>query len=67
VNDSFFQAWNKGTYPEHLTIIPLMIQNEVIGLLLGTTSRVRGSMVPLGFYQSLATELANRMRTKNAA
>ncbi|MEQ1877200.1 MAG: hypothetical protein ABL958_11170, partial [Bdellovibrionia bacterium] len=67
VNDAFFQAWNGAKYPEHLMIVPLVFQGEVVGMLLGATSRVRGAMAPLGFYQSLATELAGRLRTKAAA
>lgn len=67
VNDAFFQAWNKAKYPEHLTVVPIIVQNEVTGMILGTTSRVRGTMVPLGFYQSLANELGSKLKTKVAA
>ncbi|HEX4925053.1 MAG TPA: hypothetical protein VFV50_13250, partial [Bdellovibrionales bacterium] len=67
INDAFFQAWNQGRYPEHLTITPMLVQNEVVGMLLGTTNRVRGAMVPLGLYQSVAIELAQTLNLKAAA
>jgi hypothetical protein len=61
VNDAFFTSWNKGRYPEHVTIIPLLLNNEVIGMLLATSSRVRGSMVALNTYQALGVDLARQM------
>jgi hypothetical protein len=66
-NDAFFMAWNQSRYPDHITIVPMVVQNEVVGMVLGATSRVKGAMANLATYQNLAADLATRLGPKAAA
>jgi hypothetical protein len=61
VNDSFFAAWNQRRYPDHVTMVPMIQNNEIVGMVLGLTSRAKGAMVNLNQYQSLGIELAIRL------
>lgn len=58
INDAFFQTWNQGQYPEHLTITPLMVNKQLMGMLLGVCTKTRAKNLTLknleNFSQSIA-------------
>ena len=64
VNDTFFQVWNKGKYPEHLSLLPLMTKEKVIkGMLLGITSKSKGKMILLDKLDILAIDAFEKVNT----
>ena len=47
INDAFFKTWNEGRYPEHVTILPLIKNKSIKGMLLGATSTKKGELLSL--------------------
>ena len=61
VNDAFFTTWNQGTYPEYLTILPMVVENNLFGMLLGTTTKLRGERIKLYRLLDQAKEIGQRL------
>ena len=62
VNDTFFQIWNEGKYPEHLTLLPLLNEDKKIkGMLLGMTSKVKGQSILLDKLDVLAIDISEKI------
>ena len=61
INDAFFQAWNYGNYPEHITILPLIVNKSLRGMLLGITSAKKGKSLSLDRLDILALEVSQKM------
>ncbi len=36
-NDMFFGEWSNGTPPAHVTLVPIMIKDQLVGMILGAT------------------------------
>lgn len=61
-NDDFFQTWNQGRYPEHVTILPLIQNKKIIGMLLGGTSTKKGKDLSLEQLDILALRAAEKIK-----
>lgn len=61
VNDTFFQTWNQGRYPEHLTLLPLIKKEVIKGILLGMTSKEKGKALSLDKLDLLALESSEKL------
>ena len=63
VNDIFFQTWNMGKYPEHLTLLPLIKKNTSVisGMLLGTASKEKGETLSSDKLDILALEASEKL------
>ena len=60
-NSDFFQTWNQGVYPEHLTILPLIKDKIIKGMLLSTTSQEKGKNLSLDKLDVLALESSEKL------
>ncbi|MGZ3772025.1 MAG: hypothetical protein ACXVCW_20385, partial [Bdellovibrio sp.] len=56
INDDFFAGWNKGKVPEHVTISPILVNEKVIGMLLGFGTKDTYNRVSLNLAEKLSTE-----------
>ncbi len=66
VNDKFFQVTNRGQYPDHLTIIPVVSADHVVAMLLGTCNREVGKGITLQKLEEEARLFSTSlMRTSN--
>ncbi len=60
-NDKFFQDWTKGVYPEHVTLVPIFIEQKIYGILLGCTSKIRATKFQLKHVESLAQQVGKKI------
>lgn len=67
INDAFFQTWAKGELPEHLTIVPVLYEKNLIGMLLGATSKERGMKIAIDSIQGLGLEAGLSLVSQAAA
>lgn len=67
INDAFFTTWTKGTVPEHLTIVPVLYEKNLIGMLLGATSKQKASEISLERIQGLGLEAGLSLVSQAAA
>jgi hypothetical protein len=38
INDAFFQQWNNGEQPKHITMVPITLNRKLIGMILATAN-----------------------------
>ncbi|MGE3975184.1 MAG: hypothetical protein AB7F59_11730 [Bdellovibrionales bacterium] len=62
VNDSFFKRWNNGQYPAHLTAVPISVQNDMLGILVGISQQEKTDLTSLNQCQALAHEIAVKLK-----
>ena len=58
INSAFFTCFNNAKLPEHCTIVPIQLQNNIIGLMLGICSKAQGEVINLAHYEELAKEFS---------
>jgi hypothetical protein len=61
INDSFFQTWNAGINPEHVTIVPIPVAKNLAGMIIGITSKTRGAAVNLKKIENIGIHAAEQM------
>lgn len=67
INDSFFQTWNKGKTPQHVTIVPVLYEQNLVGMLLGTASFEQAPKISLESLQALGLEAGLSLVSQAAA
>lgn len=58
VNDAFFKTWNLGALPEHITVTPLNVNNKLLGMFLGVTTKAKSARVKLEDIENITNESA---------
>jgi hypothetical protein len=61
LNESFFETWNHGQIPDHVTIVPLMDGDHVIGMIMGFGEKASYNKNVLQFTENLAKGLSSRI------
>ncbi len=64
VNKSFFKEWNDSQTPEHLTIAPIVVDDHVIGMLLGLGEKESETKENLDKAQRLANGIAKEIKSR---
>lgn len=68
INDRFFEDWNGSQTPDHLTVTPIVVEHQVIGMLLGLGDKAADNKNSLQLAEKVAIDLAKEMKsTKPAA
>ncbi len=62
VSDKFFAEWNDSVYPEHLTLAPIIIEEQLVGLLLGAGTKESDSKNALSRTEALSATISKQMR-----
>jgi hypothetical protein len=57
-NDTFFAEWYNGQLPKHVTLMPMLINNQLIGMIMGLTEGQVGQKSSLRLMESLAHDIA---------
>lgn len=60
-NNEFFKVWMKGSYPEHITLVPILINKKIYGVLLGCASKTRIKQFQLKHVENLAKQVAEKI------
>ena len=70
VNTAFFNAFTRGITPKHVTLVPVLINGELVGMLMGLASEKIDYKASLSAMEILASEFGtnlDRMRSRQAA
>lgn len=67
INESFFMNWNKGIYPEHVTICPVVVDKKVYGMILGSTTKEGAKKYQLHHVQEIANDVVTLLSSLKAA
>jgi hypothetical protein len=58
LNEAFFESWNHGQIPDHVTIVPLMDHDLVVGMLMGFGEKSCYNKNVLQFTENAAKDLS---------
>lgn len=61
VNEAFFDEWNQTRIPDHVTIVPIIVHDNVTGLLLGIANKPVNTEQSLSTAEKLANKLVNEL------
>lgn len=61
INDQFFAEWNSSKIPDHVTLVPIVIEDHVIGLLMGFAGAEAFNRTSLQFTEDLVKDLTAKM------
>lgn len=61
LNESFFEAWNHGQIPDHVTIVPLMDGDLVVGMIMGFGEKASYNKNVLQFTENIAKGLSTKI------
>jgi hypothetical protein len=62
INERFFDDWNQGRVPDHVTISPLMMGDKLIGLLVGFADKTAYNKVSLALAEKLSTDFTKGLQ-----
>lgn len=60
-NDNFFKQCHSGTTPQHITIIPVMVQDDIIAMVVGIATTANGAKVKLPKLEELTKVFSQGM------
>jgi hypothetical protein len=58
LNESFFESWNHAQIPDHVTIVPMLEGDLVVGMLMGFGEKSSGNRTVLQFAEKVAKDLS---------
>lgn len=61
LNESFFESWNHGQIPDHVTIVPLMDGDHVVGMIMGFGEKASYNKNVLSFTENIAKGLSSKI------
>lgn len=61
LNESFFESWNHGQIPDHVTIVPLMDGDILIGMIMGFGEKASYNKNVLQFTENVAKGLSTKI------
>jgi hypothetical protein len=61
LNGAFFDSWNHGQIPEHVTIVPILDHDLVVGMLIGFGEKSSYTQNVLQFSENTARELSRKI------
>lgn len=56
INEKFFEDWNQGKIPDHVTITPIIVNEKVAGLLMGFAEKSAYNKASLSLAEKLSNE-----------
>lgn len=63
INEKFFEDWNQGQVPDHVTITPLIVQDRLVGMLMGFAEKSAYNRATLNFTEKLSAEFVEGLKT----
>lgn len=63
INEKYFDNWNQGTLPAHITIIPLIINSKAAGMILSIGEKSCYNFGVLKFAENSVADFANELAT----
>lgn len=59
INEQFFETWNKAQIPSHVTLTPILVQEKMIGILMGFGNSQAFNKSTLSFAEKVSTEISD--------
>ncbi|MFM6928124.1 MAG: hypothetical protein ACKOX6_06635 [Bdellovibrio sp.] len=56
INEKFFDDWNNGRIPDHVTISPILLNDKLVGMLVGFAEKSAYNKVSLGLAERLSND-----------
>ncbi|KYG65336.1 hypothetical protein AZI87_12350 [Bdellovibrio bacteriovorus] len=56
INEKFFEDWNQGRIPDHVTISPIIINEKLVGMLMGFAEKAAYNKVSLNLAEKLSVD-----------
>lgn len=67
INEAFFNTWNQGQIPEHVTICPIVHDKKMYGMILGATTKEGAKKYQLHHIQEIANDAFAMLSSIKAA
>ena len=62
VNEKYFDEWNQGQIPDHVTVVPVINEEKVIGMIVGFADKNINKKLSLSLLEKLADEASAMMQ-----
>jgi hypothetical protein len=62
LNENFFEQWNQGAIPDHVTITPIVINEKLVGMLMGFAEKSAYNKASLTLAEKLSTEFTKGLQ-----
>lgn len=63
VNEKFFEDWNQGRIPDHVTIAPLIVEDKMVGMIMGFAEKSAYNKMSLNLAEKLSNEFVKNLKT----
>lgn len=57
INEKFFDGWNQGKIPDHVTVTPIIVNEKLVGMLMGFAEKSAYNKVSLNLAEKLSSDL----------
>lgn len=62
INEKFFEDWNKGIIPDHVTITPIIVGEKIVGMLMGFAEKSSYNKASLTLAEKLSSDFAKGLQ-----
>lgn len=62
INEKFFEDWNEGRIPDHVTVAPIIVDEKLVGMLVGFAEKSAYNKVSLNLAEKLSTEFVKGLQ-----
>lgn len=62
VNEKFFEDWNQGRIPDHVTITPLIFEDKMVGMIMGFAEKSAYNKMSLSLAEKLSNEFVKNLK-----
>ncbi|MNK01275.1 hypothetical protein D3C87_190720 [compost metagenome] len=67
VNEKFFEEWNHGRIPDHVTVSPIVVNEKLVGMLMGLGEKSAYNKTALTSTEKLSNDFAQQLATLKVA
>jgi hypothetical protein len=61
VNEKFFEEWNFGIIPDHITITPIVVGEQLVGMVVGLAQKSAFNKATLSFAEKVSNEFSKQL------
>lgn len=62
INEDFFADWNQGRIPDHVTITPILVNEKLVGMLMGFGTKSTYNKASLNLAEKLSTDFVKGLQ-----
>ncbi|WP_413584144.1 hypothetical protein [Bdellovibrio sp. HCB274] len=62
LNEKFFEQWNQGAIPDHVTITPIVMEEKIVGMLMGFAEKSAYNKASLTLAEKLSSEFTKGLQ-----